>query len=109
MDNTNDTAPEPPEEPRDKSKKQRVDSRRTFAEPLNARIISIDGTRSFQCKVSDISKTGAKLATFEAAKVPDTFFLALSSNGSTHRSCEIVWRTAKAVGVRFVAVVEPSP
>jgi hypothetical protein len=91
-----------PEKERDARKNQRRGNRQTFAAPRVARIISVDGTRSFQCKVSDISQSGAKLTTIDAGTVPDTFFLALSANGSAHRSCEIVWRTAKAVGVRFV-------
>jgi PilZ domain len=77
-------------------------SRQPFSPPYNARIVSVDGTRFFPCRVSDVSQSGAKLAIIEGAKIPDTFFLALSSRGSAHRNCEVVWRTAKAVGVRFV-------
>src|SRR5262249_58715739 len=57
-------------------------SRQPFSPPFNARIVSIDGTRFFPCKVSDVSQSGAKLAIIDGTKIPDTFFLALSSRGS---------------------------
>ena len=76
--------------------------RRVLAVRLPAKIVSVDGTRAFRCEVCDISQSGAKLATVDAATVPDTFFLALSSQGGAHRSCSVVWRTAKEIGVQFV-------
>src|SRR5262249_17178114 len=78
-------------------------SRQPFSPPFNARIVSIDGARFFPCRISDVSQSGAKLAIIDSTEIPDTFFLALSSRGTAHRNCEIVWRKAKVIGVRFVS------
>jgi hypothetical protein len=95
-------APTPPK-PRDKSRDERRSARRAFLFPLTARIISLDGTYTFRCKVYDVSQAGAQLAIADATKIPDRFVLALSSDGTARRNCRIVWRNAKTVGVRFVA------
>jgi hypothetical protein len=97
-----DVAAPPPQKPRDKSRDERRSARRAFLFPLTARIISLDGTHSFRCKVYDVSQAGAQLAIADATKIPDRFVLALSSHGNARRNCKIVWRTAKTVGVRFV-------
>jgi hypothetical protein len=98
-----DVAAPTPQKPRDKSRDERRSARRAFLFPLTARIISLDGTYSFRCKVYDVSQAGAQLAIADATKIPDRFILALSSHGSARRNCRIVWRNAKTVGVRFVA------
>jgi hypothetical protein len=96
-------AAQTPRKPRNKSRDERRSVRRAFLFPLTARIISLDGTHSFRCKVYDVSQAGAQLAIADATKIPDRFILALSSQGTARRNCRIVWRTAKTVGVRFVA------
>jgi len=89
-------------------KQRRKAARRIMQVKLPAKILLVDGTHAFQCKICDISQTGAKLSTLEASKVPDTFFLMLSAHGTAHRSCEVVWRSAKELGIRFLSeAVEP--
>jgi len=82
-------------------KQRRKSARRSLTVQMLARIMTVDGTRAFRCEVRDISETGARLSTFDAPKVPDTFFLALSDHGTAHRSCEVMWRSPKELGVRF--------
>jgi PilZ domain-containing protein len=55
-----------------------------------------------ECQVMDISKNGAKVMAAMPAVVPDRFELAFSEGGQT-RVCEVVWRRAKMLGVKFVS------
>jgi hypothetical protein len=53
------------------------------------------------CTLSDVSDAGARLEVDETVSIPDHFILFLSSNGAARRSCEVVWRQARQVGVKF--------
>jgi len=66
-----------------------------------ARIIANDGSWGRDCRVLDVSQTGAKLAIEQPAELPDDFVLALSARGSAMRHCRVVWTTEREVGVRF--------
>jgi hypothetical protein len=68
------------------------------ARHLSARIM-VAGRAHCECQVLDISKHGAKVIV--PAVVPDRFELAFSE-GVQHRVCEVVWRRAKMVGIKFV-------
>jgi hypothetical protein len=66
-------------------------------------IHDVQGSIVGQCIMLDVSASGAKL-TFEAGiNVPDWFVLTLARNAGVRRECEVVWRAAKSIGVRFVA------
>jgi len=65
--------------------------------------VSVDGTRAFRGEICDISQSGARISTLDAPSVPETFFLMLSTYGTAHRSCELVWRSSKEIGVRFLS------
>jgi hypothetical protein len=54
-----------------------------------------------QCRVLDISETGARLAA-DPQPLPDRFVLLLSANGAVRRICDLVWQNNGEVGVRFV-------
>jgi hypothetical protein len=53
------------------------------------------------CILSDISDIGARLEVDETQPIPDHFMLFLSNNGAARRSCEVVWRQARQIGVKF--------
>lgn len=53
------------------------------------------------CMLSDISDTGARLDVPYPDKVPDRFRLWLTAGGSARRTCDVVWRTARQIGVKF--------
>ena len=53
------------------------------------------------CLLSDISDTGARLTVPYPDKVPQRFLLWLTQNGSARRLCEVVWRKAGQIGVKF--------
>ncbi|MET0445936.1 MAG: PilZ domain-containing protein [Pseudorhodoplanes sp.] len=50
----------------------------------------------------DLSEGGAKLKIDRAVVLPSYFWLSLSDKGDVRRICELVWRTASTVGVRFI-------
>ena len=56
-----------------------------------------------QCFMMDVSASGAKLLIEKGINVPDEFVLTLARNAGVRRYCEVMWRAAKSIGVRFVA------
>jgi PilZ domain-containing protein len=61
--------------------------------------INVQGRVHCECKVMDISKNGAKIIAEEM--FPDRFQLAFFQ-GDQNRVCEVVWRRAKVLGVKFI-------
>ena len=49
----------------------------------------------------DISANGAKIIPAMPSQVPDRFELAFTKGDDKHRSCEVVWRRGKMIGVQF--------
>jgi hypothetical protein len=54
------------------------------------------------CVVQDLSSTGAKVTIDDANVLPGRLRLAFSRDARTGRSCEVVWRRGKTVGIKFV-------
>ncbi|MDO8401788.1 MAG: PilZ domain-containing protein [Bradyrhizobium sp.] len=54
------------------------------------------------CVVQDLSSTGAKVTVDDPNALPGKLRLAFSRDARTGRSCEVVWRRGKTVGVKFV-------
>ena len=67
-----------------------------------ARIAAADRREVQSCRIIDISGTGARLEVSQPEALPDEFILLLSHDGKLKRSCSVVWRRNKAVGVRFI-------
>jgi hypothetical protein len=61
------------------------------------------GFAARQCNVLDLSTTGAKIVLDDPSSVPAKIRLAFSRDARNGRSCEVVWRRGKTIGVRFVA------
>lgn len=78
------------------------DQRKSRRRPLNylARLELRPG-RAVGCMLSDISDTGARLEVPYPDKVPDRFRLWLTQSGTARRTCEVVWRKAHQMGVKF--------
>jgi hypothetical protein len=53
-----------------------------------------------ECQVMDISNNGAKIIAAPASAVPDHFQLAFFQGDQT-RTCEVIWRHGKVLGVKF--------
>ena len=54
------------------------------------------------CVVQDLSSTGAKVTVDDPNTLPGRLRLAFSRDARTGRSCEVVWRRGKTVGIKFV-------
>ena len=61
--------------------------------------IKVEGCAHCECQVLDISTHGAKVIVDPI--VPDRFELVFFEGGQ-HRCCEVVWRRAKMLGVKFI-------
>ena len=66
--------------------------------------MAIDGTWQRECRIGDVSDTGAKLTIRGSVDGIDTeeFFLVLSATGNAHRRCERIWLNGDEIGVRFL-------
>ena len=62
--------------------------------------ITVQGRASAECQVMDISKNGAKIVSEIPLAVPNRFQLAFSEGGQM-RSCEVIWRHGRMLGVKF--------
>ena len=75
-----------------------------FGRGYAAKIMAIDGTWQRDCRVSDVSNSGANLTIHGPVSGIDIneFFLVLSATGKAHRRCERVWLNGDEIGVRFL-------
>jgi PilZ domain len=76
----------------------------TFERGFNAHMMGIDGTWRRECRLEDISETGAKLTVsghVEGLHLSE-FFLLLSSTGLAYRRCELSWVNGDQIGVNFL-------
>lgn len=65
--------------------------------------ITLDGGFAARpCVVQDLSSSGAKVTVDDPNALPGKLRLAFSRDARTGRSCEVVWRRGKTVGVKFV-------
>jgi hypothetical protein len=65
--------------------------------------ITLDGGfAARQCVVQDLSSSGAKITVDDASALTGRLRLAFSRDARTGRSCEVVWRRGKSLGVKFV-------
>jgi hypothetical protein len=53
------------------------------------------------CVVLDISSEGAKIVLADSSALPNRFELAFVASGPP-RSCKLIWRRGKVVGLKFV-------
>jgi hypothetical protein len=60
------------------------------------------GFAARQCTVLDLSSAGAKIVLDDPQSVSARVRLAFSRDARTGRTCEVVWRRGKTIGVRFV-------
>jgi PilZ domain len=76
------------------------DARRSLHQPG---WVTLDGGfAARQCVVQDLSSSGAKITLDDAIALTGKLRLAFSRDARTGRSCEVVWRRGKSLGVKFV-------
>ncbi len=56
---------------------------------------------TFECKMRNVSDTGALLMVDNAANIPDAFFLAIDFQPG-RRPCRVAWRKVNQLGVEFI-------
>ena len=54
------------------------------------------------CLVEDLSSSGARITVDDNNTLPAKLRLAFTRDARSGRSCEVVWRRGKTVGVKFV-------
>ena len=87
------------------SSNRRKSARRPIG--YGAKIIAIDKSWERDCRVVDVSDSGAKLAIAESAEIPKDFILALSMHGKPTRQCHVMWVGDKEIGVVFERRAQP--
>jgi hypothetical protein len=66
--------------------------------------ITLDGGFAARpCNVLDLSASGAKLVVDDTSSIPNKMRLAFTRDARTGRTCEVVWRRDKTLGVRFIS------
>jgi PilZ domain len=73
----------------------------------NAKIVANDRSWDRDCRVLDVSQTGAKLAVAQASDIPLDFILALSMDGKATRQCHVMWVKDSEIGVVFERREQP--
>src|ERR1700761_1258753 len=68
-----------------------------------------DGATRVECRVVDVSGTGAQIICDKADALPDRFTLALALTAATRHTYEIVWRRGRTLGIKAVDTALPSP
>ena len=85
-----------------KFKERRKEPRVIFERPLGVRLMTIDGTRTSDCLLIEMTDTGARLKVTDHAAALTEFFLILNSFGSpVFRHCKRVWVDGDQMGVSF--------
>jgi PilZ domain len=82
----------------------RKNPRVSFERPIDTLLMGIDGTWRRDCKLVDISSTGARLiasGSLEGLNLQE-FFLLLTASGVAYRRCELVRLDGEEMGVRFL-------
>ena len=83
---------------------RRKGERVTFERGIDAQMMGIDGTWRRECRMEDVSESGAKLTiegSVEGLHLKE-FFLLLSSTGLAYRRCELSWVNGDQIGVTFL-------
>ncbi len=66
-----------------------------------ARMVVADGSVLEDCRIIDISGSGARIEVKDLDAVPDQFVLVLSYDGHLRRQCSVMWRSETTIGVEF--------
>jgi hypothetical protein len=82
----------------------RKSGRVEFERGIDVHIMGIDGTWRRDCKMDDVSQTGARLRVNGSTEGLDLkeFFLLLSSTGLAFRRCRMVRMAGDQIGIEFL-------
>jgi len=82
----------------------RKGTRVSFERAIDAQMMGIDGTWRRDCKLADVSVSGARLivcGSMEGLDIKE-FFLILTPNGAAFRRCELIRVNGDQIGIRFL-------
>jgi hypothetical protein len=82
----------------------RKSTRVSFERSIDAQMMGIDGTWRRDCKLIDVSVSGARLivsGSIEGLNLKE-FFLILTPNGPAFRRCELIRLSGNEIGVSFL-------
>ncbi|MBR1279649.1 PilZ domain-containing protein [Bradyrhizobium sp. AUGA SZCCT0283] len=63
--------------------------------------ITTHGLADYECRLSNLSQSGAELVVGIGDVLPSRFQIRLVPNSARAKYCEVVWRQGKTIGVRF--------
>jgi hypothetical protein len=63
---------------------------------------SPDKTKLIECVVCELSAGGGCLTPSQPIDIPEEFTVSLTKDGTAHRQCRVLWKSKKAIGVRFL-------
>ena len=69
---------------------------------LKAGSISFNRAAGIDCRIRNLSPSGACLEVASQLGIPEDFVLVVESD-HLHRACHVIWRTATRLGVEFRA------
>jgi hypothetical protein len=80
------------------------DQRKKVRRPLNLEATLLqEGSAPLQCKVLDISDSGARFTIEQAVSLPAEFTLVFTRVGAPFRQCRRMWQNGEIVGATFAA------
>ncbi|WP_249780980.1 PilZ domain-containing protein [Bradyrhizobium sp. dw_78] len=83
----------------------RKNDRVNFERGIDVFMMGIDGTWRRNCRMVDVSQTGARLHVPDSIQGLDLreFFLLLSSTGLAYRRCRLIRVAGEQIGIEFLA------
>lgn len=73
-----------------------------------AKIVSLNHTSILDCRVRDLSASGAKLICAVPLSVPEEFRFWLTGDQSI-RPAKVMWRRGENIGIQFLGPPAPAP
>jgi len=64
--------------------------------------ITAYGLTNYECRLNNLSRSGAELVVEVANVLPSRFEIALVPNSARMRLCEVVWRQRRTIGIKFI-------
>lgn len=89
----------PPNPAGDPPEARRAPRRRVLK---GVQIVSLNKMSTFDCTLRNLSRTGALVVVPSATGIPQEFYL-LAPGQSRLTHCQVVWRTANRLGIKFLS------
>jgi hypothetical protein len=72
-----------------------------FDNPLDVRVMAVDGARCCEYQLIDVSETGARISLTRPAKEKEFFLLLTKFSDPVFRRCTRIWVDGMLMGVSF--------